>query len=497
MKIPKIAILGFGKEGRAIFEFLNKNPIHKNFLPSYLQFLTPSKNKNPLQSIKKNLWILDKNTKIKLPQKTNYKLHLQTGKKYLKNLDSFDLIFRSPGVPYNLPSIQNAIKKGAIISSATQLFFEIITNLNCQTTKQHKNKSIYIIGITGTKGKGTTSTLIYKMLKAAGKKVYLAGNIGKPAIELLPKLTTAKINQRKKIYIVLELSSFQLQGLKFSPDIAGVLDIFPDHLDAHKNLQEYIEAKASIAKWQKPSDQIFYFADNKYSTRISQTSKGRKIPIFCNPTNCPDGRKLIGLDYNNSKKIIKLPGFHNFKNTLMASAIAKTLKCNKKTILKVIKKFTGNEHRLELVRIIKIKSIQQKQSTTIKFYNDSAATNPQTTAAAIKSFDESKILITGGKDKNLNYTELARALKNSNTHLVILLGENKEKINQTIKNQKITIKKTETLEQAVQIAYQEAKLLASNKLSTIILFSPASASFDMFRDYVDRGKQFKRLVKKL
>src|SRR3989344_8413262 len=249
--IMNIAILGFGQEGKSVLKYLKKSPRFKNATIS----------------------ILDKKLK----------------KNYLKNLDKFDIIFRSPGIPYNLPEIQKAVKKGIEISSSTKLFFNEANNIGCE-----------ISGITGTKGKGTTSTLLYKILKAAEKnarpkqrrRVFLAGNIGKPAIEILPKL-------KKKSVVILELSSFQLQDLKQSPAIAVILDIFEDHLDSHKNFEEYIKAKSSISKYQKPTDKIFYFLDNKYSKLIALKSKGKKIPVF------PDEFKLF------SREDLKISGEHH------------------------------------------------------------------------------------------------------------------------------------------------------------------------------------------
>ena len=429
--IMRIAILGFGQEGKSVLKYLKKSPRFKNTTIS----------------------ILDKKLK----------------KNYLKNLDKFDIIFRSPGIPYNLPEIQKAVKKGIEISSSTKLFFNEANNIGCE-----------IIGITGTKGKGTTSTLLYKILKAAEKnarpkqrrRVFLAGNIGKPAIEILPKL-------KKKSVVILELSSFQLQDLKQSPAIAVILDIFEDHLDSHKNFKEYLEAKSSISKYQKLADKIFYFPDNKYSKLIALKSKGIKISISSKNSNI----------FN--KKDLKIIGEHNCKNAVMAATIAKNIGISDNTIKKIVKNFNGLEHRLEFIRQIK----------NIKFYNDSASTNPYTAVAAIKAFNEPKILICGGKDKNLNYFPLAKALKRSNTKLVILFGENKHKIAKAIlgiKNNELGIMKVKNLKQAIQLAYKTAKSLITNyQLPITIIFSPASASFDMFSNYKERGEKFKEFVKQL
>ncbi len=451
----KIAILGFGREGKSVLKYLKKSPQFK----------------------KTDVSVLDK----------------KFGKNYLKNLNRFDIVFRSPGVPYNLPEIQKVIKAGVKISSPTALFFE-----------NFKGK---IIGITGTKGKGTTATLLFKILRACGKKIYLAGNIGKPAIELLSKIRINQPNQHKSAsLVILELSSFQLQDMKASPEIAVVLDVFPDHMDAHKNLKEYFSAKTAISKFQNKNDKVFYFADNKYSKWIAQKSRGKKIPVDSTFSN---SRELE----NKIKEIIKIPGEHNFRNAVMAATVALSLGCPKDKILKVVKNFRGNEHRLELIRTIRINQLNQHKSASIKFYNDSASTNPQTAAAAIKAFKEPKILISGGKDKGLNYSPLAQALKNSNTKLVILFGENKKKIKRQIARlpsrgtsgqakSKAQIVLVKDLKSSVQLAYKTAKKLTGSMVNgqwsmVNIIFSPASASFDMFKDYADRGKKFKKLVKKL
>jgi UDP-N-acetylmuramoylalanine--D-glutamate ligase len=436
----KIAILGFGREGKSVLKFLKKN--------------------NPRADIK----ILDQ----------------KFDKNYLKNLSSFDIIFRSPGVPYNLSEIQKALKAGVKFSSATALFFNEAKKISCK-----------IIGITGTKGKGTTATLLYKILKACGKNVYLAGNIGKPAIELLSKIRINQPNPHKSAFVILELSSFQLQDMKVSPQIAVVLDVFPDHLDLHRNLQEYFDAKTNIARWQKKSDKIFYFSDNRRSKWLARKSRAKKYPVSAR------NFKLL------KQEDLEIPGQHNFRNAVMAASVALSLGCPKNKIIRIVRNFRGNEHRLELVRTIRINQLNQHESASIKFYNDSASTNPQTAAAAIRAFKQPKILISGGKDKGLNYSPLAKALKNSNTKLVILFGENKNKIKRQVtrdKRQEVVLVKD--LKSSVNLAYKTAKNLLKSMVngqwsSVNILFSPASASFDMFKDYADRGEKFKELVKKL
>ncbi len=441
----KIAILGLGREGKAVLKYLRKNPQYK----------------------KAEISILDK----------------KLDKNYLNNLAQFDVVFRSPGIPYNLPEIQNAVKKGVNFSSATQLFFEQLRGItqNKRGTTQNNDwyKNIKVIGITGTKGKGTTSTLLYKILKAAKKDVYLAGNIGKPAIEIMPKI-------KKNSIVILELSSFQLQDLEHSPDIAVVLNLFEDHLDSHKDFKEYVSAKANIAKWQKKTDKIFYDASNKWSRWIAQKSKAQKTPISLFQYSQEFKNKI-------NIKNLKIPGGHNLKNVIMAAAVARSLNIKPEIIKKVIKNYRGMEHRLELVNSKVLKNLR------INFYNDSASTNPYTAAAAIRAFpNQPKILICGGKDKGLDYSPLAKALKNSNTKMIILFGENKKKIKKVISKQKLVIREVKNLNHAIQLAYKIAKSLVTGcQLPVTILFSPAAASFDMFKDYKDRGEKFKEIVKRL
>lgn len=430
-----------------MLNFLRKHPLYKN----------------------SEITVCDRNPHLQiLPRTAVTKTNIQfrTGADYLRNLNQFDIIFRSPGVPYNLPEIQKALKAGVKVSSVTKLFFTEANRIGCR-----------IIGVSGTKGKGTTSTLIYRMLKAGGKNVFLAGNIGKPAVDLLPRLFA--LSAPKSAVVVLELSSFQLQDLGLSPEIAVVLDIFPDHLDVHKNFREYVNAEAGIAKWQKKSDKVFFFADNKYSQWIARKSRGRKIPVSF------ENFSLF------EQKDLKIPGYHNFKNAAMAATVCLSLGCPKEKIIKTARAFRGNEHRLEFVRNIK----------GIKFYNDSASTVPQTTAAAIFAFGEPKILIAGGRDKNLNYAPLAKALKNSNTELVVLFGENKRKIKQALERsaKHPEIRMVKDLPSAVKLAYQSARRLQTEEKhrSVAVIFSPASVSFDMFLNYAERGKVFKKIVKNL
>ncbi|MDP3994979.1 MAG: UDP-N-acetylmuramoyl-L-alanine--D-glutamate ligase, partial [bacterium] len=314
--------------------------------------------------------------------------------KYLSNLNSFDIIVRSPGVYRYLPEIVEAEKKGVEITSAIKLFFE-----KCPAK---------IIGVTGTKGKGTTSTLIYQILKKAGKDVYLAGNIGKPYLELLPVISN-------KSYVVLEMSSFQLIDMTKSPDIAVVLNITSDHMDWHKSVNEYVDAKKNIVRYQSASDWSVINSEYKISNSFSKLTKA-KVILF--------SKKTLDKEY---KEKLFLRGEHNFENIAAAVEVANILEIKDPIILEVVRSFKGLEHRLEPVKTI----------NGIAFYNDSFATGPQPTIAAIKSFTEPLTVILGGSEKGLDYEELGREItKARNIKTVIVIGNVGHKIISALKKAK-------------------------------------------------------------
>lgn len=449
-----IAILGFGREGRSLLAFLRKTPPYRTAVIRVLD-------KNPAYTRELKL--------LGVP--------FRVGAGYLKGLDRFDIIFRSPGVPYMLPKIQRARKKGTEISSATKLFFARVPREK-------------LIGITGTKGKGTTASLLAHILKCAGRRVVLAGNIGEPMLDALPRLASPRLRKARRArlaradHIILELSSFQLQDLTESPHVAVVLDIFPDHLDAHRSLREYHAAKTNITRWQTQGDTAFFFADNSRSRSIAQAGNAKKIAVH-------PKEKGVG------------------KNAEMASAIATHLGVPRRTIANAIKTFRGLPHRLELVRTIRMHPTR-KHSNILKnvgmsFYNDSAATNPQAAAAAIRSLNGRIILLAGGRGKGLDYRPLGRAIRGAkNVERVILFGENRHELARALhkelgtRNRGLGITFTNDLRSAVKHAYEVATSLVTSSQSLVtVLLSPASASFDQFKSYVDRGEQFKKLVSHL
>ncbi|MEK7173941.1 MAG: UDP-N-acetylmuramoyl-L-alanine--D-glutamate ligase [Patescibacteria group bacterium] len=412
----KIAILGFGKEGKSALKFLRAAPRYKGA----------------------EIVILDQ----------------KQGGEYLAHLKDFDLVIKSPGVPFVLPEIAHARKSGTLFTSATALFFDHADGL--------------IIGITGTKGKGTTAVLLYRMLKAAKKDAYLAGNIGRPMLDILPKLKTNSI-------AVLELSSFQLERLMFSPRVAVVLDVFPDHLDAHASYEEYVAAKKGIVEHQGKHDAVFFFPGNKDAEAIAQHSKGKKIQIS------PEDFTLF------SPEDLKIPGTHNYKNAVMAASVALYMGCPAAVVRKAALLFQGLPFRLQRIR----------SAGGILFYNDSAATNPHAAAAAIASFTMPTILIMGGRDKGFSYDILPKTLMESSVRHIIAIGENASLIEQACGMTGIKVTAMQTLNQAVQAAWRYALKQQKKNEEWNILFSPGAASFDMFRDYKERGREFNKIVKGL
>jgi len=457
----KVAVLGAATEGLAVTKFLLEKGAK----------VTICDQKEEL---------LDVETGSRLSRS---RLDYRLGKDYLKNLTDFEIIFRSPGVRYLLPEIQAAKAVGVEVSSQTKLFFDLCT---CK-----------IVGVTGTKGKGTTSTLIYDILSKTYNlkpktSVYLAGNIGMPAIDLIGKLKLQDI-------VILELSSFQLQDLHKSPHIAVVLNVTQDHLDYHKDRDEYIEAKIPITKFQAPKD--FLVVNEDYDTPRTFKEKTKAQIYGFSRFNAVDRGcmvkegQIIWKDKGPEIPILKtsnltLRGEHNWENICAAATASILAGAEPRKIGKAIAKFPGLEHRLEFVAEIE----------GVKFYNDSFSTTPETAIAAIRAFLEPKILILGGSEKGSDYTELGREIAKSNVKAVILIGETSGKLKQSIKNalddKRLAISDKLTLiEGCTNMIDIVARAKSAAAPGDVVLLSPACASFGMFKNYKDRGQQFKDEIK--
>ena len=402
----------------------------------------------------------------------NSKVKFVLGSNYLKNgLNNFDYIFRSPGVYRFLPEIIKAEKNNVVVTSTLQLFFDL-----CPAR---------IIGVTGTKGKGTTSTLIYEILKEDCKDVYLAGNIGYPMLELLPQLT-------RKSWVVLELSSFQLIDMKKSPYIAVVLNITEDHLDWHKDKRQYLDSKRNIVRYQKISDIAIINSDYEVSRSFEKDTQSSNIYYFSKVKKvkgCYVENGTIKLYLDKKAELVGrtdrllLRGVHNRENIIAAILAGKKAGTSLRSIKSAVYTFKGLEHRLELVRTY----------NGVTFYDDSFSTNPQTTEAAINSFEEPITIILGGFDKQLNYDEMSKVFsKRSNIVNVVLVGDIAKKMEKSLLKFKfsgniINMDKT-VMKDVVE------KCFKVTPKGGVVLLSPASSSFDMFKDYKDRGNQFKKAV---
>lgn len=394
------------------------------------------------------------------------------GDDYLKNLIGFDIIFKTPGMRFDLPEIEEARKNGAQVTSEMEVFFEV-----CPAQ---------IFAVTGSDGKTTTTTLIYKMLKEQGYNCWLGGNIGTP---LLDRIDEIKDTDK----VVLELSSFQLHTMTLSPQVAVVTNLSPNHLDMHKSMEEYVEAKKNIYLYQTENDKLILNFDNDITRDFIKEAKGKTV-YFSRVNNIDSGAKTNGemLVYSNGKgekeivnvSDIVIPGVHNIENYLAAiAAVIDYVEID--TIRRVATTFKGVEHRIELVR----------ELDGIKFYNDSIASSPSRTIAGLNSFKHKVILIAGGYDKKIPYDVMGDVLVNK-VKCLVLIGQTAPKIEKALmdeihrtgKGKDIIIVRCNTMKEAVVKAYEYAKS------GDIITMSPASASFDMFKNFEERGRQFKDIV---
>ena len=430
-----------------------------------------------LMDLDANITVFDKKSEEELDKSLIEEYAIQgvkfsLGENYLKNLVGYDIIFRSPSMRPDIPELEKELDRGAILTSEIEMLIDLCPGK--------------IIGITGSDGKTTTTTLIYKMLEAAGYHCYLGGNIGIPLF--------AKIDEmRSEDIIVLELSSFQLMTLKKSPQIAVVTNDSPNHLDIHKSYEEYIEAKKNIFKYQDKDGIVVLNYDNDITRDFSLEAKG-EVRYFSTRVKLDDGvildNNMIKISEDKIRKQIinvddiLLLGAHNIENACTAIAAVKDL-VKPEDIVSVLTTFKGVEHRNEFVRLL----------NGVKWYNDSIGSSPTRTIAGLVSFKNKVILIAGGYDKHLDYTDMGRYIVD-HVKTLVLLGQTKEKIKtatlQEIErrggNIDLPIIECTSLEEAVNKAYE----IASE--GDTVFFSPASASFDMFKNFEERGNKYKELV---
>jgi UDP-N-acetylmuramoylalanine--D-glutamate ligase len=476
-KKKKIAVLGFGIEGIEVCRFL--------------------------LLLKSSIVVYDQKKWDELDEsKTDFEkkgIQFVTGENYLQNeLPGFDFIFRSPGFPYLSEVLTKAKSQGSIITSAIKLFFDL-----CPAK---------IIGVTGTKGKGTTSTLIYRILKNSHKDVYLAGNIGTPPLGLFlnqntldfspgmnglsgeerhdtPDFSPGRVSLprlNRKSWIVLELSSFQLQDITVSPHLSVVLFISSAHQNVHKSFEEYYQAKSNIIRYQKSTDLAVFNFDDHNASALARFTKAKKYyfsrykktnSAYVNSRQLYYAGRLIGPTGK-----LKLRGEHNWDNICAAISAAKAIDIPLDIIRKTIYAFKGLEHRLELVRKV----------NGVAFYDDSFSTEPETAIAAIKSFTEPLILIAGGSDKGSDYSELGNVIAHSTVKTLIVIGDMAVRIKSAAVAHGFTGKIVRHLHSMKAIVDSSRK---ASSPGNVVILSPACASFDMFQNYKDRGNQFKQHVK--
>ncbi len=429
----RILVIGYGVEGKATEAFLRKHCVNSQ------------------------IGIADK----------------KDGENYLDKQQDYDLAIKSPGVPPDLVTIP--------YTTATNIFFA-----------NYKGKTI---GVTGTKGKSTTSTLIYEMLKEAKKDVYLGGNIGEPAINFLDKLNDES-------WTVLELSSFQLQDIKKSPacrtgwpNIAVVLMITSEHLDYHKDIIQYVEAKRNIVKFQTQNDFAIFNRDYPASNESDLYTEGKVFYVSReretdNASFAFDGKIKVRINGQDAEIIktsdILIPGKHNLENVCAAVMAAKLSGVSAKAIIPVLRSFTGLPDRLEYVG----------EKRGILFYNDSLSTIPEAAIEAMETFPERvETLIAGGHERGIDYKELGKYLAKSSVRTLILFAPSGERLWQAV----VDAGGDKQIKKYDAVSMHEAMIYASEETSSgkICLLSPASASFGIFKNYKDRANQFKKEIELL
>ncbi len=450
LKNRQIAIVGYGMEGQAIARYLLKH----NFSPALVDETPwehwPKTTQQDIQALQVNFIF---------------------GPDAFLELKTFDIVFRSPGVA--LAKLKPKVNPRCVITSQTQWFFE-----HCRAK---------IIGITGTKGKGTTATLIYQILQNGqpdGAKIFLTGNIGETQpLEFLDKLTPED-------FVVYELSSFQLQDLHTSPQVAVVLMVTSEHLDYHQNVSEYVKAKSSICQFQTEQDYCIVNSDFPASVKIGELSKGQKLFFSTQQANNADcfvqNDELLIPKWEAKffTRHFLLRGKHNLQNISAAILACKCLGVSNAQISETINRFKGLEHRLEFVG----------EKHGIKYFNDSFSTTPETAIAAIQSFTEPLIVILGGSKKNSDFQELGKMINQSkNIKALILVGEEAKKIKDAVlvgggEEGVLILENAKNMEEI----FGQIKSVAT--AGDVVLLSPACASFDMFKNYKDRGEQFKQFV---
>ncbi len=434
----KILILGFGREGQSTYNLIRK------FLPDQQLYIADQK-----ENFQDNFEFLKKDNNVTFI----------SGEKYLENLENYDIIMKSPGISF---AHMDTSKYYSKIKSQLELLLEFFEN----TT----------IGITGTKGKSTTSSLIYKVLKDQDKKSILLGNIGIPVFDYIDSI-------EQDVILVLEMSSHQLEFMEQSPNIAILLNVYEEHLDHYNSYEDYAKAKCNIYKYQKENDYFLYNIDNKMLNMLVDKTNGitYKVSINGNPNSniyLKDDIVYFNNEaiYNKNEKR-NLIGDFNLNNIMFVLGVSKILGLDLEKTIKSISDFKTLDHRLEFVGTF----------NDISYYDNSIATIPMATIEAVKALKEVDSIIIGGMDRGVDYKELIQFLNDSNINNIICMPKTGHDIAKELKIERVHI--VENMEEAVNVA---KKVTSKGK---ICLLSPAAASYGFFKNFEERGDLFKKLVK--
>jgi UDP-N-acetylmuramoylalanine--D-glutamate ligase len=450
----RVLILGAARQGLALARWLSLHGAHVT--------LSDMRSEDELRVARESL--------------AEYQIDWALGGHPLELLDSIDVLCLSGGVPLTLPIIAEAIKRGIPLSNDSQVFMEVVP---CKT-----------IGITGSAGKTTTTTLVGRMAKNAyGDKAYIGGNIGDPLINYVDNMKVDDI-------AILEISSFQLDQMTISPNVAAILNVTPNHLDRHGTMESYTAAKARILEFQSEEDIAVLGRDDQGAWSLRNNVNGRLYTFSLNELdeglngtylqagllNLRDGDIYLPLIL---REKILLRGDHNVLNVLAAFAIGYASGFPLDTMLEAVEDFRGVSHRLELIR----------ELHGVRWYNDSIATAPERSMAAIRAFDEPIVLLLGGRDKNLPWEKLVQLASERVDHLV-LFGEAAEKIQKTanrlgLRGNRFTVIRAGGLHEAVIQAAEVAEP------GDVVLLSPGGTSFDEFKDFAERGERFREWVQEL
>lgn len=388
-----------------------------------------------------------------------------TGEDYLAGLDQ-ELIFKTPGMRPDMPELEAARERGSIVTSEMDVFMHL-----CPAT---------VIGVTGSDGKTTTTTIIYELIKAQGKSCYVGGNIGTPLLSKAGEMTAED-------YVVLELSSFQLMTMTRSPKISVITNLAPNHLDVHKDMNEYVDAKRNIYLFRPSDGRVVMNLDNDVTRALAHEVDGC---IMFSRKQAAQVACFDGMIYLHGQEIlrtqdIKIPGVHNVENYMAAIAATQGI-VTKDTVNRVAREFGGVKHRMELVR----------ELDGVKYYNDSIASSPSRTIAGLKALAQPVILIAGGYDKHIPFDGLGEEITQRVKRL-ILVGATTELIYDAVVNApgyregKPPINKCQSMEQAVAAAHEYAED------GDVVTLSPACASFDLYKNFAERGEHFRDLVNRL